>query len=252
MPEPTRILVVDDEPPVCKSVSSALVTEKYAVDTALSAEEALRKAEGTEYDVVITDLMMPRLSGMDLLKIVSESMPRTKVIMITGYPSVKTAVEAMRLGAFDYIPKPFTPKELRGLVSRALESRRYQAEKDITPPHGIYCIPENSWAAIDQGGGVRVGAHHVFLKAIPQITFIELPREGEMKYQGEACAKLTDSRGYVHKVWAPVSGRVLTVNDSVKSDFATLLRDPYGEGWLFMVAPTDLEDDLKNLVAVAH
>jgi CheY-like chemotaxis protein/glycine cleavage system H lipoate-binding protein len=251
MSEPTRILVVDDEPPVCKSVSSALVTEDYAVDTALSAEEALRKAESSEYDVVITDLMMPGLSGMDLLKMASERMPGAKVIMITGYPSVKSAVEAMRLGAFDYIPKPFTPKELRGLVSRALESKRYHAEEDITPPGGIYCIPENSWAAVEESGSVRVGVHHVFLKTIPQIASLELPEEGEMKYQGEACAKLTDSRGFVHKVWAPISGRVVTVNDLVAGDYSSLLRDPYGQGWLFMMAATDLEDDLKNLVVTS-
>jgi CheY-like chemotaxis protein/glycine cleavage system H lipoate-binding protein len=250
MAEPVRILVVDDEPPVCKSVSNALAIEKYAVDTALSAEEALGKTERAQYDIIITDLMMPGLSGMDLLQIVAAKMPETKVIMITGYPSVKSAVEAMRLGAFDYIPKPFTPNELRSLVSRALESKRYQDVGETTAPAGIHCIPENSWAATDESGNVRVGVHHIFLKSIPEVTSVELPKQGDMKYQGEACAKLTDSRGYVHKVWLPVSGRVAAVNDRVAEDCSILLEDPYGEGWLFTVVPTDLADDLKNLVRV--
>jgi len=249
MSEPTNILIVDDEPPVCKSVSRALATEGYKVESALSAEEALKKAEGSDYDVVITDLMMPGLNGMDLLKIVAERMPRTKVIMITGYPSVKSAVEAVRLGAFDYIPKPFTPKEIRGLVSRALESKRFQ-EGDVAPPKGIYCIPENSWAAVDESGSVRVGAHHVFLKTIPQVASLELPGEGDMKFQGEPCATLTDSRGNVHKVWAPVSGRIVTVNREIEHDYSRLTKDPYGKGWLFTMAPTDIEDDLKNLAHV--
>jgi CheY-like chemotaxis protein/glycine cleavage system H lipoate-binding protein len=250
MSEPTNILVVDDEPPVCKSVSSALATEGYNVESALSAEDALKKAEGADYEVIITDLMMPGLSGMDLLKIVVERMPGTKVIMITGYPSVKSAVQAMSLGAFDYIPKPFTPKELRGLVSRALESRRHQ-EGDITPPKGAYCIPENSWVTVDESGSARVGVHHVFLKTIPQVTSLELPGEGEMKFQGEPCAELTDSRGNVHRVWAPVSGRIVTVNPEIVDDYSGLIKDPYGDGWLFMMAPTDLQDDLKNLARVS-
>jgi CheY-like chemotaxis protein len=247
MPEPDKILVVDDEAPVLKSVSSALVREGYDVETALSAEEALRKADGADFDVVITDLMMPGLSGMDLLKIAAERIPGAKIIMITGYPSVKSAVEAMRLGAFDYIPKPFTPKELRGLVSRALESKRYQEVGDITPPREIYCIPENSWAAPDEKGLVRVGVHHMFLRTIPEVAAVELPEEGEMKFQGEACASLTDVLGNIHKVWAPVSGRLVTVNRKIADDLAGLLRDPYGEGWLFTTSPTDLEADLKNL-----
>lgn len=248
MTEPARILVVDDEEPVCVAVASALATEGHTIDTALSAEDALLKAEVSRYDVVITDLMMPGLSGMDLLKMAAENMPDAKVIMITGFPSVKSAVEAMRLGAFDFIPKPFTPKELRSLVSRALAGRRYKGEDRVKVPPGLRCIPENSWAAIT-GDRVRVGIHHIFLKTIPDVTSLKLPAQGEMRYQGEACAEVTDFTGHVHKVWAPVSGRIVDVNDRVIGDYSALLSDPYGEGWLFLVAPTDLEDDLKNLVS---
>jgi len=247
MTEPARILVVDDEEPVCKTVASALATEGHAIDTALSAEAALSKAEETRYDVVITDLRMPGLSGMDLLKISAEKMPDAKVIMITGFPSVKSAVEAMRLGAFDFIPKPFTPKELRSLVSRALASKRYKGRDHAGPPPGLHCIPENSWAALADEK-VRVGIHHVFLKTVPDITSLKLPAQGEMRYQGEACAEVTDFTGHVHKVWAPVSGRIVDVNDHIIGDYSDLLNDPYGKGWLFLVTPTDLEDDLKNLV----
>lgn len=248
MTESARILVVDDEEPVCKAVASALATEEHTVDTVLCAEDALLRAETSRYDIVITDLRMPGLSGMDLLKIAAEKMPDTKVIMITGFPSVKSAVEAMRLGAFDFIPKPFTPKELRSLVSRALASKRYKGRDEMVPPSGLHCIPENSWAALVDDK-VRVGIHHVFLKTIPDVTSLKLPAQGEMRYQGEACAEVTDFTGHVHKVWAPVSGRIVDVNDHIIGDYSALLNDPYGEGWLFLVAPTDLEDDLKNLVS---
>jgi DNA-binding response OmpR family regulator len=250
MAEAARILVVDDEVPVCKSVSNALVTEGYSIDTALSAEEALRRAKESHYEVVITDLMMPGLSGMDLLRTVAETMPDTKVIMITGYPSIKSAVEATKLGAFDYIPKPFTPNELRSLVSRALERKRYDERNEITPPDGIYCIPENSWAAITESGDARIGIHHIFLRTIPHVFSLDMPKEGETRYQGEACARLTDSQGHVHKVWTPVSGRVIKINQEIVRDHSVLMRDPYGEGWLFVLTTTNLEDDLKNLTSV--
>jgi two-component system phosphate regulon sensor histidine kinase PhoR len=120
--EKKKILVVDDEPNVCKSVRQALLSQGYEIDMALSGEEALRKEEGACYDVVIADLMMPGLSGLDLLKSLKARNARAKVIMITGYPTLKTTVQAMEIGAFEYLPKPFLPAELRALVARALAS----------------------------------------------------------------------------------------------------------------------------------
>jgi CheY-like chemotaxis protein/glycine cleavage system H lipoate-binding protein len=250
MSEAARILVVDDELPVCKSVSAALASEGYAIDMALSAEEALSKEAESGYDVIITDLMMPGLSGMDLLRTLKDKAVDTKVIMITGYPSIKSAVEAVKLGAFDYIPKPFTPTELRSLVSRALESKRYRDRQKISPPPGIYTVPENSWAAVEESADVRIGIHHLFLAAIDEVTSLELPKVGEMRYQGEACARLTDSRGHVHRVWTPVTGKVMSVNEQVIDDHSKLMLDPYGSGWVLLVAATDLVSDLKNLVSV--
>jgi CheY-like chemotaxis protein/glycine cleavage system H lipoate-binding protein len=247
-----RILVVDDELPVCRSVSAALENQ-YLVDTALSAEEAIRMGRERDYDVVITDLMMPGLSGMDLLKQTAESNPDTKVIMITGYPSIRSAVESMRHGAFDYIPKPFTPDELRSMVSRALESRRQEAgasagrEVVTPPPDGIYRIPGNSWALILEDGNVRIGADQVFISTIPGVEILELPGEGEMRYQGEACVRIRDSRGFTHKMWTPVSGRVVSANVALKEDSGPLERDPYGQGWLVLLSPTNLDSEILNL-----
>ncbi len=258
MGEKPRILVVDDELPVCKSISSALAPDAYAVDMALSAEEALKKEEDSEYDVVITDLMMPGLSGLDLLKALKDKRPDVRVIMVTGYPSIESAVQSIKFGAFDYIPKPFTPNDLRSLVARALESRRYQKEQEakaavgkieslMTPPAGLYFIPENSWAATDEDGNVRVGVHHAFLRALGEIASIELPKEGDMRYQGEACVRVSDEAGLSHKVWTPVSGKILVLNEAIVSDSSLLMADPYGKGWVLVTKPSNLESDLKNL-----
>jgi CheY-like chemotaxis protein/glycine cleavage system H lipoate-binding protein len=251
----TRILVVDDELPVCKSVSKALEA-KYLVETALSGEEAVRKVNSADYDVVITDLMMPGLSGIDLLRQLGESRPKTSVIMITGYPSIKSAVESIKQGAYDYIPKPFTPDELRSVVSRALESRRYheagghgEGEAVIAAPQGVYSIPGNSWAVVEPDGRVRVGAAPVFIKARRNISGLELPEEGQMRYQGEAFVRIRDGNDMIHKVWTPLTGRVVAVNRALTEDTAKLERDPYGEGWLAVLSPTNLESELLNLAS---
>jgi DNA-binding NtrC family response regulator len=117
-----RILVVDDEIVVCKNVGKILNREGHIVDYALSAQDALENfLEKETYDTVITDLKMPvSLPGMDFLAIVKKRWPDVPVIVITGFATVKSAVQAMRTGAFDYIPKPFTPDELRSVVARAL------------------------------------------------------------------------------------------------------------------------------------
>lgn len=121
-PAKHRILVVDDELTVCKSIRQVLVREDCEVDMALSGDEALRLDAERPYDVLIVDLMMPGLSGMDLLKSLKAKNPKARVIMVTGYPTMRNTIQAMQLGAMDFLPKPFLPTTLRNLVAKALES----------------------------------------------------------------------------------------------------------------------------------
>lgn len=114
------ILVVDDEPAVCKSIREALHREDYEVDTALGGEEALRLTGKKTYDVFLVDLMMPGIGGLDLLKMLRAECPSARIIMITGYPTVRNTLQAMQTGAYDFLPKPFPPSTLRDLVAKAL------------------------------------------------------------------------------------------------------------------------------------
>jgi DNA-binding NtrC family response regulator len=118
-----RILVVDDERIVCESCQRILEEESYEVECVLSGQEAIERMKADPFDIVITDLKMPGVDGMEVLKSIREDYPDTVVIMITGFSTVETAVEAMKLGAFDYIPKPFTPDEVSIVVKKALETR---------------------------------------------------------------------------------------------------------------------------------
>ncbi len=127
MPIP-RILVVDDEMIVCESCKRILEEEGYEVEAALSGKEAFEKMKANPFEIVITDLKMPGIDGMDVLRTFRKEYPDSIIIMITGFSTVETAVEAMKLGAFDYIPKPFTPDEVSIVVKKAIEKKSLMAE----------------------------------------------------------------------------------------------------------------------------
>jgi ATP-dependent Lon protease len=122
-----RVLVVDDEEIARRNLAHVLSKEDYEVTTAADGEEALRKLEATEFDVVVTDLRMAGIDGIRLLEIVRARHPEMRIIMVTGFATVPSAIEAVRKGAFHYIAKPFTLDEVRDAVRRALESQAMRA-----------------------------------------------------------------------------------------------------------------------------
>lgn len=114
----TRILVIDDDIPVCRSICMALASDRYIVDTAFSGEEGMALDKENPYDVFIVDLMMPGMTGLQFLEEIKEKRSQTRVVLITGYPTVETAVKSVKLGAVDYLSKPFTPAELRQVIEK--------------------------------------------------------------------------------------------------------------------------------------
>ncbi len=123
-----RILVVDDEEIVLKSCLRILGDGGFDVDTATNGADALRRVEEHHYDLIILDIMMPGIDGLEVLQRVKEAHPDIDVIMITGLSQIDIAVRAMKLGAFDYLPKPFEPDQLNLVIERALERRRLLQE----------------------------------------------------------------------------------------------------------------------------
>jgi len=119
-----RILVVDDEDIVRTSCSRTLSPEGYEIRLAKNGVEGLKMASEERFDLVLTDLKMPDMDGIEVLRIIKEKWPETAVIIVTGYQTVDTAVKAIKLGAYDYIEKPSTPDALLSAVAEAMASRQ--------------------------------------------------------------------------------------------------------------------------------
>lgn len=148
--EKKKALVIDDEQIVLDSVSKILTDEHYDVDVSLSGREGLNQAIEKEYDIVLTDIRMPDIGGMKVLRDVKRAKPALPVVMITGYASVKSAVQAMKLGAADYVEKPFTPDQLLKAVASALDIAATQAPEEQALVHREEMIKVLERAASDR------------------------------------------------------------------------------------------------------
>lgn len=255
MPDLRRVLVIDDEEIVHSSIRRILSRIGYEVDGVFTAREGLEKMQTNSYDVVITDLMMPEMNGIEMLQLMREKQIDTPSIMITGYPTIKTAIQALRLGAVDYIPKPFTRQELLTPLARAL--RRGRASFNDAPssetnakeekpldvlPGDCFYLPEHSWARYNQDGTVDIGVEASFLNSISEITAVEAPLENDLVEQGYPGFKLKTGEE-VHGVFMPVSGRVFNVNNEVIST-PNSIND---KTWIIRVVPSQLHDELALL-----
>lgn len=124
-----RVLMVDDEQGILNTLSILLKSEGYETTPALGAEKALEILKAKEFDLMISDIRMAPMNGMELLKIVHEHYPTMAVIMLTAYGQVDTAIAADQLGAFDYLKKPFRTEELLMTIEKALDCRKMLLEQ---------------------------------------------------------------------------------------------------------------------------
>jgi len=118
-----HILVVDDEPGIREGCRRVLQEEGHAIDLAEDGKVGLQRVRERSYDLILVDLMMPDIGGLDLIKSIHSIDPEIIIVVITGYATIETAVEAIKRGAYDYLPKPFPPETLAALVKRGLEIR---------------------------------------------------------------------------------------------------------------------------------
>ncbi len=127
---PGKILVVDDEQSMCDFMEIMLVKEGYQVQTSISGDQAIQKASAENFDLIIADMMMPNMTGLELLKKIKKGRPKQDFIVMTAFASVDTAIEAMKEGALDYITKPFKIDEIKLVIKKSVSRKELKAENE--------------------------------------------------------------------------------------------------------------------------
>lgn len=125
------VLLMEDEINVAKGLEMVMREEGYEVDVALTGQGALEKFKASEFDLLVADLRLPDMDGMEVVQRVREKQPRTNVVIITGYPSVASAVQAVRIGVSDYLRKPFTEDEFKTAVKSALQKKKRESMETL-------------------------------------------------------------------------------------------------------------------------
>jgi CheY-like chemotaxis protein len=264
VPHPlARILAVDDEPVVLDSFRKILVVAGYAIDTVESGREALGLVQKHKYDFVFTDLKMPEMDGLDVVKGVKHFSPETDVVMITGYATIDSAVNAMKFGAMDYVQKPFTEDELVDFTKKCLFRRQDRLEKQLKPtvrlataerphehefvlPGGVFISAGHVWANVTVPGLVRIGMDDFARKMIGRIDAIEFPAKGSVVRKGERLFAIRQGeRLAIFK--SPITGKINSVNSELAQNLAWLEKQPYEKGWICSIKPDQLAAELESL-----
>ena len=267
LPNPrARILAVDDEPVILDSFRKILVLAGFSVDTVENGPEALTLLRARDYDFLFTDMKMPEMDGVEVVKAARHLRPDLDVVVITGYGTIETAVETLQFGAVDYVQKPFTEDELVAMIQRLLikrdarlEAHRRPTVRVVAPsvaeavPSGEYCVPGgtfvypgHTWARIDPDGQVWTGLDDFARKVLKNVEHVELPTTGTKVKRGDRLFTLRRGTETVTFL-APVSGEVTQVNAAIESEPGLLLQSPYDRGWACLVRPSQLGPELEGL-----
>jgi CheY-like chemotaxis protein len=267
VPSPkARILAVDDEPVVLDSFRRILVLEGFSVDTVENGPEALGLVQRRDYDFVFTDLKMPGMDGVEVVKAVKHLRPDVDVVVITGYGSIETAIQTLQHGACEYVQKPFTADELADFVRKLvikrearIEAQRKPTVRVVSPfiadsasaseycvPGGFFISPGHVWVRIEASGLVRIGIDDFARKALGSVTKVLAPERGRTVRTGEPLFTLMRGAESAH-FHAPLSGRVVQGSEELESEAELVTRSPYDRGWICMMEPADLAAELPAL-----
>ena len=247
-----NILIVDDEINVLDGIRKLLKKENYSVTTCLSVKEALVEMEWVHFEIILTDLMMPDITGLDFLKIINKMKKLTLVIMLTGYASINSALQAAELGVFDYLSKPFTKEELIRVIKRAsefldnLEESPLKREQFEKQNHLFNEPGANCWYIHNDDGTILIGIERHFLYATGKIQTVYIPQEGDIVRQGAVFFQIFSSDLKAFALNSPFSGIISEVNELVIADPNKAFEDPYGSGWIVKLIPTEIENEVKD------
>ena len=251
------ILFVEDEKVIIGVAEKILHEAGFSVDATENAETALEKWQANIYRLLIADLMLPNVSGIELMKRVKMQNPNIPVIIISGYATVEIVIEAFTAGAFDFLAKPFDENELLGVVRRGMtypdmlkgrpeknpgfmQEKKHDAEK-------VYFLGKHSWTKVDEKGLYVVGLGETFSGVLQEIREVVFPEIGSEILQGRSCLRLVSEQLFEHVVLSPLSGKVVAVNQEAPVKSNSVGKETNMGSWLIKILPTNLPTELMCL-----
>ncbi|MEW6213848.1 MAG: response regulator [Nitrospirota bacterium] len=242
-----KILVVDDDPAVTLSCKRILGAQGYNIITVDRGKEAIKRVGSEEFDLLISDIRLPDVDGLTVIKESRIIQPKLDAVIITGYPTLEDAEESLRLGVFEYIEKPFTPEFMINVAKKIFDKRGWILRQSFIDEFRDYIVPlreedpvifykEGIWARPIKEGIWEVGCDLRYWLLTTEPLLIELPEELSTFVAGEPFARVTSSKGETHELIAPMTGVVKEINHQANETMLALIRNNLRVGWLLWLA----------------
>lgn len=243
-----KILILDDDPVVTLSCKKILGAEGYSISTVDKGDEALNKLAKEDFDLFISDVMLPDISGMEVLKEARIIKPQTDVVIITGYPRLEDAKEASRLGAQQYLEKPFTPDFMINVAKKIFDKRGWILRQTFIDEfrdsvvslreqdNPVIFYKEGTWARPVKDGLWEIGCDLRYWLLSGALTYVEFVKGVDRLRAGNAFATIYSSTGQSNDLLSPMTCELREINTKVNDVMAALLKDHLSEGWLLWLA----------------
>ena len=246
--EKGRILVLDDDPIVTLSCKRILGAEGYSISTVEKGEDALNKLAKEDFDLLISDVRLPDINGMEVLKESRILKPKTDVVIITGYPTLDDAKESTRLGALEYIEKPFTPDFMLNAAKKVFDTRGWILRqafiddfRDSVSPvkdneNPVIFYKDGTWAKPYKDGLWEIGCDLRYWMLSGNLMYVEFIKNMERFVAGQSFARIYSSSGKGSDLLSPMNGELKEINMKVNDVMCALIKDHLSEGWLLWLA----------------
>ncbi len=243
-----KILVLDDDPVVTLSCKRILGAEGYNIITTDKGEDAIKKVSNEEFDLLISDIRLPDVNGITVLRESKIVQPKLDVVIITGYPTLEDAKESVKLGAFEFIEKPFTPEFMMNVAKKVFDNRGWILRKAFIDEfrneivslrdkeNPVIFYKEGTWARPSKDGTWEIGCDVRYWLLSGQLMYIDLSDNLKMVAAGEPFAKILSGGGQTEDLISPMTGKVLELNHQANTAMSALVRDNLSEGWLLWLA----------------
>ena len=239
-----KILVLDDDPVVTLSCKRVLGAEGYNIITVDKGKEAIKRIGSEEFDLLISDIRLPDIDGITVIKETKIIQPKLDVVIITGYPNLEDAKESVKLGVFEYIEKPFTPEFMINVAKKLFDKKGWILRQSFIDEFRNYITPlrdkenpvifykEGTWARPAKENLWEVGCDVRYWLLAAELLYIEIQKGLTTLVAGTPFATVSSSKGDTHEIVSPMTGVVKEINNQANEAMSALIRDNLSEGWL--------------------